>query len=97
MYEVARPSSRSKPRRLRIPSKKSVSAEACNWAMRACASASLRFSRRISAPASPDAADRRDPDANAPLRRFEAPEAAVVVFFFMSLQGQIGLLIKPFA
>src|ERR1700722_13693704 len=55
---MARPSSRSKPRRLGIPSRKSVSAAACNASMRAFALVSCILSRRISAFASLSAGDR---------------------------------------
>src|SRR5436305_2373621 len=47
MNAIERWSSRSKPRRFGIPSRKSVSAEACNSSIRAKACANWVLSRRI--------------------------------------------------
>ena len=106
MKESERTSSRSKPRRFRMSSRKSVSAEACSSSIRAWARASCARYLRI-VDLSPDAtaprvealvpaalvpvpvvavlpgADLRG--AGAPFRRFAAPEAAAVVFFFMRI------------
>src|SRR5579883_2862132 len=55
---MERLSSRSKPRRLQMPSRKSVSADACNSAIRRWTSASSAFSSRMVCFARPIALDR---------------------------------------
>src|SRR4029077_4189350 len=95
MEEMARLSRRSKPRRLGISSRKSVLAEAFNSSICDSARLSSLFSRRISALASPEAADLRvldearcraglPPTAPA-LRRFASLDAVVLVFFLIGL------------
>src|SRR5260370_39372309 len=99
---IERWSSRSKPRRFRISSRKSVSAEACNSSIRASACANCVLSRRIVDLASPSAAGGGGTDAGgrrgaalrpaaAVLRRFAAPEAAALGFFFIAFPAQAGL------
>src|SRR6476659_5564662 len=97
MYPIERLSSRSKPRRFGISSRKSVSADACNSSIRAVASASWALSRRIVRLASGCGADSRGGDAckarcGATLRwaatllgRFAPLAAVALVFFFMGI------------
>src|SRR5882762_283449 len=106
MKAIERCSSRSKPRRFRISSRKSVSAEACNSSIRACARANWVLSRRIvdlaSLEAAGDAAEaarvRRGAVSRAAtplLRCFAAPEAGALVFFFIRIPVEAAYLGLP--
>src|SRR4249919_2006672 len=99
---MARCSSRSKPRRFGISSRKSVSAEACSSSIRAWVLANCALRRRIVALVSLDAAGGRGSAAGvrrgaafrpeAPLLgRFAALEAVALVFFFMAFPVQACL------
>src|SRR5258708_5429053 len=95
---MERSSSRSKPRRLGISSRKSVSAEARSSSIRASACANWALSRRTASLASLGGTDRRDEDAGASLarggatlpsvttflRRFAPLGAVALVFFFIT-------------
>src|SRR5258708_34624236 len=98
---MERSSSRSKPRRLGISSRKSVSAEARSSSIRASACANWPLSRRTASLASLGGTDSRGEEAGAFtslarrgaalraattfLRRFAPLEAVALVFFFINI------------
>src|SRR5216684_6660128 len=94
MKAMERLSSRSKPRRLGISSRKSVSAEARSSAIRACACANCVLSRRTVSLASLGGTDRRDEDAGANLARGGAALPSVTTFLrrFAPLLGAVALV-----